>query len=104
MPYWMNVITLCICIATFVFAVIWNGRGDKRASTHEIEERVKENTRINTKLDDISGMTRDVKDDIASMRRDMQSYNERLIKVEESCKQAHYRLNSFEARLNQNGE
>jgi hypothetical protein len=42
----------------------------------------------------------DVKNEISSIREEMKSYNERLVKVEESCKQAHHRLDTIDVRLN----
>lgn len=99
MPMWVDWTVFLIGIATFLFAVVWNARNDKRATVHEIEERVKDNTRINTKLDDISSVSREIKEDVSSMRRDIQSHNDRLIKVEESVKQAHKRLDGVENRI-----
>ena len=89
-------IAIIISFASFCFAV-WIGlKGDKRTDTKEIEERAKENAKINFKLDEISGTTKEIKNDIASMNNDIKSHNDRLIKVEESAKQAHNRLNLIE--------
>jgi hypothetical protein len=41
----------------------------------------------------------DIKNEIASMRNDIQAHNDRLIKVEESCKQAHKRLDEITLRI-----
>ena len=99
MPMWVEWIVFFIGICTFILSVVWNARSDKRDAVAEIEERVKDNTRINTKLDDISTVSREIKDDVSSMRRDIQSHNDRLIKVEESCKQAHKRIDEVKAEL-----
>lgn len=92
MPMWVEWIVFLIGIVTLVFSIIWNARSDKRATVQEIEERVRDNTKINTKLDDISSVSREIKDDVSSMRREIQQHNERLIKLEESCKSAHKRI------------
>lgn len=99
MPMWVEWIVFLIGICSFLFSILWNARNDKRATVQEIEDRVKDNTRINTKLDDISTVSREIKDDVSSMRRDIQSHNDRLIKVEESCKQAHKRIDEVKAEL-----
>ena len=83
-----------------IFAIFWNARGDKRATTHEIEERVKDNTRINMKLDTITETTRGIKDDLGSMSADLKSHNDRIIKAEESVKSLHKRVDGVENRLN----
>lgn len=90
------VISCIIAVFSFLFVV----KNNKRTDTKDIEERVKENTRINTKLDNIGQDTREIKTEISSMRDDIKSHNDRIIKVEESCKQAHHRLNNIEDRLN----
>ena len=93
-------LAICISFVSLCFAV-WIGlRGDKRTDTKDIEERAKENAKINFKLDEISGTTRDIKQDISSVRDDIKTHNDRLIKVEESAKQAHHRINALEERLN----
>lgn len=92
-------IAIIISFSSFCFAV-WIGlKGDKRTDTKDIEERAKENAKINFKLDEISGTTREIKADIGSMREDIKSHNDRLIKVEESAKQAHKRIDLLDHKL-----
>lgn len=94
------VITITISAIALVFSIYSWLKSARKTDTKEIEERVKENTRINFKLDTIAGTTQDIKTEISSMRDDIKSHNDRLIKVEESCKSAHHRLNTIEERLN----
>ena len=70
----------------------------------DIEERVKENTRINMKLDAISNNTTDIKNEVSEMRREINSHDGRIVKVEESVKSAHHRLDGLEERLNEHKE
>ena len=92
-------VAIIISFSSFCFAV-WIGlKGDKRTDTKEIEERAKENAKINFKLDEISGTTREIKADISSVREDIKSHNDRLIKVEESAKQAHKRIDLLDHKL-----
>ncbi len=99
MPMWVQWLVFLIGVGSFVFSVIWNSRSDKRATTHNFEERVKNDTRVNMKLDDIASVSREIKDDVSSMRRDILQHNERLIKVEESCKSAHKRIDETKAEV-----
>lgn len=93
-------VALLISIVSVCFSVFFGIKNNKRTDVKDIEERVKENTRINTKLDSIGQDTREIKNEISSMRDDIKSHNDRIIKVEESCKQAHHRLDGIEDRLN----
>jgi predicted nuclease with TOPRIM domain len=92
-------LALLISIVSVAFSVFFGMKNNKRSDTKEIEERVKTDTIINTKLDNIVSTMQDVKNEIASMRNDIQSHNDRLIKVEESVKQAHKRLDEITLRL-----
>lgn len=91
---------IVISVLSLAFSVFMGVKNNKRSDTKDIEERVKDNTKINMKLDAISSTTTDIKNEISSMREDIKSHNDRLIKVEESTKQAHHRLNTIEERLN----
>lgn len=93
-------IALLISVLSVAFSIYFGLRNSKRNESKDIEERVADSTRINVKLDNISVTTTDVKNEISSMRDEMKSYNERLIKVEESAKQAHHRLDGIEDRMN----
>jgi hypothetical protein len=85
----------------FGFFSLWFGlKNNKHTDTKDIEERVKENTCINMKLDAISSNTTEIKNEVSEMRKEINSHDTRIIKVEESVKSAHYRLNTIEERLN----
>ena len=73
-------------------------RTEERMS--EIAERTKENAIINVKLDNINSCNREIKDQVSSLVEKVDAHGDRLIKVEESCKSAHHRLNTLEERLN----
>ena len=93
-------IALLISVVSVAFSIFFGLKNSKRTDTKDIEERVKENTRINIKLDNIGQTTQDIKAEVSSMRDDIKSHNERLIKLEESCKLAHHRLDGLESRFN----
>ena len=96
----VSIIGLCISLMSALVAFTFNFKNAKKTDTREIEERVKENTRINMKLDNIGSDIKGIKEDINSMRNEMKTHNDRIIKVEESTKQAHHRLDAIEKRLN----
>ncbi len=93
-------IALLISIVSVCFSVFFGLKNNKRSDTKDIEERVKENTRINMKLDSIASNTTEIKNEVSEMRREINSHGDRIIKVEESVKSAHHRLDGLEKRLN----
>ena len=56
-------------------------KSDKRTDTKDIEERVKENTRINMKLDAISNNTTEIKNEVSEMRKEINSHDGGKCKV-----------------------
>ena len=93
-------VALLVSIVSVVFSVFFGIKNSKRRDSKDIEERVRDNTRINVKLDNITQTTQEIKSEIYSMREDIKSHNDRLIKVEESVKSAHHRINTLEERMN----
>lgn len=92
-------ISLIISLISVAFAVFFGLKNNKRTDVKDIEERVKENTKINIKLDNIGQTTQDIKSEISSMRDDIKLHNDRIIKLEESCKSAHHRLDALAKRV-----
>ena len=79
-------------------------KNNKRTDTKDIEERVKQNTKINMKLDNINSTTQDIKSQLSSVRSDIQKHNDKLIVLDLSCKQAHKRIDEIASRLNLEGK
>lgn len=97
----ISVVTVLVSIVSVTFAIHHGLKKNKKEDMKDIEERVKGDTRINMKLDEIVSDVKDVKIDLSSLRDEIKLHNDRLIKVEESTKSAHHRLNMLEKRLNE---
>ena len=95
---------IIISVLSLGFSVYMGLKNNKRTDTKDVEERVKENTRINMKLDAISNNTTDIKNEVSEMRKETNSHDNRIIKVEESVKSAHHRIDGIENRLNDDKE
>ena len=91
---------IIISVLSLGFSVFMGLKSNKRTDTKDIEERVKENTRSNMKLDAISNNTTDIKNEVSEMRKEINSHDSRIVKVEESVKSFHHRLDGIEERLN----
>lgn len=100
----ISIISVAFSVFFGFFSLSFNSKNDKRSDRVELEERVKENTRINMKLDAISNNTTEIKNEVTEMRKELNSHDNRIIKVEESVKSAHHRIDGLEARLNEDKE
>ena len=90
-------IAYLISIVSLAFSVFFGLKSSKHTDTKDIEERVKDNTRINMKLDAIAGTTQEIKSEISTMREEINKHND---KMEQSLKSAHHRLDTLEERMN----
>ena len=100
----ISIISVVFSVFFGFFSLTFNAKNDKRSDRTELEERVKENTRINMKLDAISSNTTEIKNEVTEMRRELNSHDNRIVKVEESVKSAHHRIDGIETRLNDDKE
>lgn len=78
-------------------------RQDHTDITQQIEEakaKAASETRIQVSLNAIQGDTREIRSEQKAIRSDMGEVNNRLVKVEESTKSAHHRLDRVDAELN----
>ena len=93
-------IAYLISIVSLAFSVFFGLKSSKHTDTKDIEERVKDNTRINMKLDAIAGTTQEIKSEISTMREEIKKHNDKIIKFEQSLISAHHRLDTLEERMN----
>lgn len=100
----ISIISVTFSIFFGIVSLVLNIKNNRKTDNSDLEDRVRENTRINMKLDAISSNTKDIKDEVVEMRKELNSHDNRIIKVEESVKSLHHRIDEMEARLNENKE
>lgn len=100
----ISIISVTFSIFFGIVSLVLNIKNNRRTDNSDLEDRVRENTRINMKLDAISSNTKDIKDEVVEMRKELNSHDNRIIKVEESVKSLHHRIDGMEARLSENKE
>lgn len=93
---------IIISVLSLGFSVFFAFKNNKRSDTKDIEERVKSDTRINMKLDNISNTMSELKEEVTSLRDIITAHNERIIRLEQSTKSAHHRLDFLEDKLGVN--
>lgn len=99
----LNLITVLISASALLFSVFSWFKNSGKVDQKEIIERTKENTTINMKLDSILSTIADIKNDYTQIRKELLDQDKRIVKVEDSARSAHYRLDGIENRLNIKG-
>ena len=91
-------ISLLISGISVAFAIFFGMKNQKRSDTQEIKEDASQLTSVLVKLETISGGISEIKNELSNVKSDMKEDRERIIKLEESSKQAHKRLDDFQHR------
>lgn len=91
-------VTILISVVSVAFAIYFGLKSNRRNDIKDIQEKAERDTRINIKLDDISGDVKDVKYDISSVKKQVGDIDRRLIIVEQSAKSAHHRIDRIEGK------
>ena len=100
----ISIISVTFSVFFGLFSLFFIIKNNKKSDNSELAERVRENTRINMKLDTISSNTTEIKNEVTEMRKELNSHDNRIVKVEESVKSAHHRIDGLETRLNEDKE
>lgn len=97
----MEQVSVAILISFFsvAFSIFFGLKNSKRTDIKDVEERVKTNTVLNVKLDNISNITSDIKNELSSMKQDINAVDKRLTIVEQQAKSAHKRLDCVDEKL-----
>lgn len=89
-------IALLCTVGGIIFSYLSFSRHQKRDIAKDTKEEVSEITKATEELKHVSNGINDIKLDIREMNRNMSNTNEKVIRLEESVKQAHKRLDSLE--------
>lgn len=91
-------VALLISVISVCFSIYFGLRNNKRSDVKEIEQRVKERTETNMKLDQISRNVSDIKESISDTNKDLQELKEKIALVEQKTNKAHVRLDVIEGK------
>lgn len=101
LPIIISIISVIFAGVSLCFMIYFNSKNSKHTDVKDIERQVAERTEMNMKLDEINRNTTDIKYDVSAVKKDVQAHGDRLIKVEESVKSAHHRLDSLEKKIDE---
>lgn len=85
-----------LTVLSTILGAVLGYLGYRRISNNDIKESASKETLLETKLDYISKGVDDIRLDIKSQDKRITDIAERLIKVEESSKSAHHRIDNLE--------
>ena len=81
------------------FAIYFGLKSNRRADDEAVADRVARDTKINIKLDDISGDVKEIRYDMTETKKQVADMDKRLVIVEQSTKSAHHRLDDFVGKV-----
>lgn len=99
-PETLDYIRTFVSIISVAFAVYMGLRGNRKADNEDREQRIRSETRMDEKLNDVLSATKDTRDSVKEMQRDMKDHNDRIIAAESSIKSLTHRVDTIEGRLN----
>ena len=89
-------VALLISVASLTFGIYQGVTNSKRNQKSDTKQDVSEMTTVIVKLENIGTGISDIKKEMGDLKKDIKEDRERIIRLEESAKQAHKRLDDFE--------
>ena len=89
----LNILISVISVAFAIYAGVSNL---KRNQSQDDKNTASQMTTVIVKLENIGNGIAEIKSEISNAKEDIKENRERIVKVEESAKQAHKRLDMFE--------
>lgn len=88
-------ISLIVSVIALIANIFFNSKGSKKSDNKDLEERVKQDTKVDMKLDEIFRVSSETRNSIDSLRSDIQTHALKLTEIEASVKSAHKRIDSI---------
>lgn len=95
-----TIISISCTVVTSIIALLTYKNNMNNSNKEAIEERVKRDTTISTKLDLVITGNVELKSEIKNLNNKFDDISERVAKCEENTKHAHDRIDKLENRLN----
>ena len=102
-PEAMEWLRIGISIVSVAFAVYMGLRGNRQADSKEVEARIRSETKMDAKLDEVISTGRDTRDAVRELNKELRQHNDRIISVESSVEGLAKRVDILENRLNNGG-
>lgn len=90
-----SIVSLCIAGISLILSVYFSSKSIQRSEINDSNKQTTEFTTMLVELKYISKGVSDIKDDVALIKIEQQNIRDRVVKGEESIKQAHKRIDSL---------
>ena len=102
-PEAMEWLRIGISVISVAFAVYMGLRGNRQADSKEIESRIRSETKMDAKLDEVISTGRDTRDAVRELNKEIRQHSDRIVSVESSLDALAKRVEVVENRLNNGG-
>ena len=102
-PEAMEWLRIGISVVSVAFAVYMGLRGNRQADSKEIEARIRSETKMDAKLDEVISTGRDTRDAVRELNKEIRQHSDRIVSVESSLDALTKRVEVVENRLNNGG-
>ena len=99
----MEWLRIGISVISVAFAVYMGLRGNRQADSKEIESRIRSETKMDAKLDEVISTGRDTRDAVRELNKEIRQHSDRIVSVESSLDALTKRVEVVENRLNNGG-
>lgn len=89
-------VTILLSVISVSAAVLFGFANYRRNSKKDCAEEASQSAKIMTKLEEIDKGIGDIKEEIKGVKADVKDDHDRIIRLEESAKQAHKRIDTLE--------
>ena len=93
-------IAVVISVISLIFTLYQGIANLKRSKKNEDKKDASELTTVIVKLENIGNGVAEIKSELSNVKLDIKENRERIIKVEESTKQAHKRIDGINKNIN----
>lgn len=91
-------VSVLLSVISVVIAAVVAVTNIKRSNANDNRQEAANLTTLIVKLENISDGVNEIKSDMRNMKSDIQDLRDRLIRVEQSDKSAHHRLDTLESK------
>lgn len=102
-PEAMEWLRIGISVVSVAFAIYMGLRGNRTADSKEIESRIRSETKMDAKLDEVISTGRDTRDAVRELNKEIRQHSDRIVSVESSLDALTKRVEVVENRLNNGG-
>lgn len=96
----MSEVAIVISVLSFLASVFFNIRNMKKSEKEEQQSESATMTTVIVKLENIGTGVSEIKSDLRNVKNELNEDREKIVRIDESCKQAHKRIDEIAKHFN----